>query len=55
MRNVVELVEGYGLWFLLGAVFLIMHWFGMSCCGSRRWKNRSRIHTIMNSQDHTSD
>lgn len=30
---VIELVGSYGLWIVLAAVFLTMHWFGMSCCG----------------------
>lgn len=29
----IELVWGYGLWLVLAAVFLTMHWFGKkSCC-----------------------
>ncbi len=33
MRIVIELVWSYGLWSVLAAVFLTMHWFGTSCCG----------------------
>lgn len=33
MGIVIELVGSYGLWIVLAAVFLTMHWFGMSCCG----------------------
>jgi len=31
----IEFVESYGLWFVLGAVFLLMNLFGMGCCGGR--------------------
>jgi len=33
MGIVMELVGSYGLWIVLAAVFLTMHWFGTSCCG----------------------
>jgi hypothetical protein len=33
MDIVIELAGSYGLWIILAAVFLTMHWFGMSCCG----------------------
>jgi hypothetical protein len=33
MDIVIELVRSYGLWIILGAVLLSMHWFGISCCG----------------------
>jgi hypothetical protein len=26
-------LQSYGLWILLAAVFLAMHWFGLSCGG----------------------
>jgi len=26
-------LQNYGLWILVGAVFLAMHWFGMGCGG----------------------
>jgi hypothetical protein len=26
-------LQNYGLWILLGGVFVAMHWFGMGCCG----------------------
>ncbi len=28
-----EFLKSYGLWILLGAVFVGMHWFGRGCCG----------------------
>ena len=28
-----EFVRSYGIWILLAAVFLAMHWFGMGCGG----------------------
>jgi hypothetical protein len=34
MAIVIELVWGYGLWIVLAAVFLTMHWFGKSCCSA---------------------
>jgi hypothetical protein len=33
MGIVLELIGSYGLWIVLAAVFLSMHWFGVSCCG----------------------
>ena len=36
MDSLMELVLSYGLWIALAAVFLTMHWFGMSCCGGGR-------------------
>lgn len=29
-------LQSYGLWILLGGVFLAMHWFGMGCGGGHR-------------------
>jgi hypothetical protein len=29
----IELLQGYGLWIVLGVVFLAMHKVGMGCCG----------------------
>ncbi len=32
-----EFVEKYGIWILLGGIFLAMHWFGgMGCGGGHR-------------------
>lgn len=28
-----EFLSNYGLWILLGGVFIAMHMFGMGCCG----------------------
>lgn len=28
-----EFIQTYGLWILLGGIFVAMHWFGMGCCG----------------------
>ncbi len=36
MGIVMEFVGSYGLWVVLGAVFVAMHWFGKRCCGSGR-------------------
>jgi hypothetical protein len=33
MGFVIELVSSYGLWIVLAAVFLTMHWFGKCFCG----------------------
>lgn len=48
MDIVIEWVGSYGLWIVLAALFLTMHWFGISCCGgahehrtSRRRRRRS--------------
>lgn len=32
----VEFLQNYGLWIALGGVFVVMHWFGMGCCGGHR-------------------
>jgi hypothetical protein len=29
----IEFLQNYGLWIALGGVFLVMHRFGMGCCG----------------------
>jgi len=40
----IEFFETYGLWFVLGAVFLLMNLFGMGCCGARhRHQPRERF------------
>jgi hypothetical protein len=31
-----EFMRSYGLWIVLGAVFLAMHWFGAGCCGAHK-------------------
>ena len=31
-----EFLRNYGLWILLAAVFLGMHWFGVGCGGGHR-------------------
>jgi hypothetical protein len=54
MRIAIELVEGYGLWVLLGAAFLTLHWFGTRCCGGRYGKD-GRVRTIVDSRDDTSE
>ena len=36
MGIVMEFAGSYGLWVVLGAVFVAMHWFGKNCCGSGR-------------------
>jgi hypothetical protein len=28
----VEFLSSYGLWIVLGAIMIGMHWFGMGCC-----------------------
>jgi len=28
-----EFLQNYGLWILLGVIFLAMNWFGLGCCG----------------------
>ncbi len=29
-----EFLSSYGLWILLGVIFIAMHRFGMGCCGA---------------------
>jgi hypothetical protein len=29
----IEFLQNYGLWIALGGVFVVMHRFGMGCCG----------------------
>jgi hypothetical protein len=41
-RGMIEFVQVYGLWIVLGIVFLTMHLFGMECC-HRRGNNAGRI------------
>jgi hypothetical protein len=55
MNNVIELARGYGLWIILGAVFLAMHWFGMRCCGRRGERDTSRSDSIVGPRDDHSD
>lgn len=31
-----DFIRSYGLWILLAAVFVGMHWFGMGCGGGHR-------------------
>jgi hypothetical protein len=31
-----EFLSSYGLWILLAAIFVVMHRFGMGCCGGGR-------------------
>jgi hypothetical protein len=28
-----EFLSSYGLWIVLGGIFVVMHMFGMGCCG----------------------
>ncbi len=34
-----EFLSSYGLWILLGIIFIAMHRFGMGCCGAGRHRH----------------
>jgi hypothetical protein len=38
----IEFFQSYGLWIVLGAVFLLMNLFGMGCCGGRHRHESSK-------------
>jgi hypothetical protein len=38
----IEFLQNYGLWIVLGGVFLVMHRFGMGCCGGHHQRPPQR-------------
>lgn len=55
MGIAIELIGSYGLWVVLIALFLAMHWFGMHCCGRRHLKPTRRLYTGTGPEGHGSD
>ena len=39
--SMIELIQHYGLWVLLAAVFIAMYWFGESMCAGEQSRKRS--------------
>ena len=50
MGIVLELIGSYGLWIVLAAVFLTMHWFGRCFCGGGH-DHKLRVHGDQSSED----
>jgi len=35
----IQLIKQYGLWVVLGAVFVAMYWYGQAICGGEHSRN----------------